>query len=127
MAGRLAGGRATRSGRPPTVVVFVGKLTTTAAAWDGGHAWLAVLVFVNTVISLFYYLRWIAPAFGRTEQSEPPNAAPSRRGRWSAATALIAAVLSLVFGLGSGVHYGRLDQLNRIGAVMSERLYVARR
>jgi NADH-quinone oxidoreductase subunit N len=89
-------------GTPPTVV-FVGKLTMTAAAWDGGHAWLAVLVFVNTVISLFYYLRWIAPVYGRGEppvRTMPGAFVPER---WSAATAVTTAVLSLVLGIGAGV------------------------
>ena len=48
-------------GTPPTAV-FVGKLAVFTAAWDGGLAWLVVLAAVNTVASLFYYLRWIAPA-----------------------------------------------------------------
>lgn len=89
-------------GTPPTVV-FVGKLTTTAAAWDGGHAWLAVLVFVNTVISLFYYLRWIAPAYGHGRQ--PVNAAPSDfvAKPWSATTAVITAALSVLLGVGAGL------------------------
>lgn len=51
-------------GTPPTAI-FVGKLTTASAAWDGGIAWLAVAVMVNSVASLFYYLRWIAPSFTR--------------------------------------------------------------
>jgi NADH-quinone oxidoreductase subunit N len=54
-------------GTPPTAV-FVGKLAVFAAAWDGGLAWLAVLAAVNTVASLFYYLRWIAPAATATGQ-----------------------------------------------------------
>lgn len=40
-------------GTPPTAV-FVGKLTTATAAWDGDQAWLAVTVFGNSLISLFY-------------------------------------------------------------------------
>jgi NADH:ubiquinone oxidoreductase subunit 2 (subunit N) len=32
-------------------------------AADGGYAWLAVLAVANTVASLFYYLRWLAPLF----------------------------------------------------------------
>src|SRR5699024_6127828 len=47
-------------GTPPTAV-FVGKLTVATAAWDGGHAWLAIVLLANTVLSLFYYLRWLAP------------------------------------------------------------------
>ena len=89
-------------GTPPTVV-FVGKLTTTAAAWDGGHAWLAVLVFVNTVVSLFYYLRWIAPVYGRGEPVERTMAGAFVPAAWSAATAVVTAGLSLALGIGAGV------------------------
>ncbi|WP_460868653.1 NADH-quinone oxidoreductase subunit N [Nocardioides pakistanensis] len=89
-------------GTPPTVV-FAGKLTTTAAAWDGGYAWLAVLVFVNTVTSLFYYLRWIAPVFGRGEppvRTMPGAFVPEQ---WSAPVAVATSALSLVLGVGAGV------------------------
>lgn len=89
-------------GTPPTVV-FAGKLTTTAAAWDGGAAWLAVVVFVNTVVSLFYYLRWIAPVYrlGETGEDDLPVAvAPCV---WSATTATVAAAASLAMGLGAGL------------------------
>lgn len=60
-------------GTPPTAV-FVGKLTAFAAAFDGGMAWLAVLAAVNTVASLFYYLRWIARCSGTRR---PPTWAAS--------------------------------------------------
>ncbi|HEU4512862.1 MAG TPA: NADH-quinone oxidoreductase subunit N [Nocardioidaceae bacterium] len=89
-------------GTPPTVV-FAGKLTTAAAAWDGGHAWLAVVVFVNTVVSLFYYLRWIAPVYGRGEPAVRTMPGAFVPERWSAATVLMTAALSLVLGLGAGV------------------------
>ncbi|MGW3606284.1 NADH-quinone oxidoreductase subunit N [Micromonospora sp. NPDC005161] len=94
-------------GTPPTAV-FVGKLTTASAAWDGGYAWLAVVVFVNTVISLFYYLRWIVPAYrdpalassGGDHRAPWPDH-PTRR--WSARLAVTAAALSLVVGLAAGL------------------------
>lgn len=89
-------------GTPPTAV-FVGKLTTTTAAWDGGQAWLAVVVFVNTVASLFYYLRWIAPTYRRAEPAGPSLAAGFVPARWSAATAVATAALSIVLGAGAGV------------------------
>jgi NADH-quinone oxidoreductase subunit N len=92
-------------GTPPTVV-FVGKLTTTAAAWDGGHAWLAVLVFLNTVVSLFYYLRWIAPVYGRAEPTERTMSGAFMPAAWSASTAVLTAALSLVLGLGAGALWG---------------------
>lgn len=88
-------------GTPPTVV-FVGKLTTTAAAWDGGLAWLAVLVFVNTVVSLFYYLRWIAPVYGRVERPAPTLPGAFVAATWSATTAVVTAGLSLALGIAAG-------------------------
>ena len=89
-------------GTPPTVV-FVGKLTTAAAAWDGGMAWLAVVVFVNTVASLFYYLRWIAPVYRRTAPGETTWDQSLVVGRWSLVAAVGAAALTLVMGVGAGV------------------------
>ncbi|HEX2314048.1 MAG TPA: NADH-quinone oxidoreductase subunit N [Thermomonospora sp.] len=80
-------------GTPPTAV-FVGKLLAFGAAIDGAYGWLAVLAAVNTVASVFYYLRWIVPVFGR--------AVPGRRppGVWASAPACAAAVLSLALGVG---------------------------
>lgn len=85
-------------GTPPTAV-FVGKLTTAGAAWDGGAAWLAVVVFVNTLISLFYYLRWIAPCYQRVDGRDDAFPVTS----WSVATAVGAAALSLALGVGAGL------------------------
>ena len=95
-------------GTPPTIV-FVGKLTTTAAAWDAGHAWLAVAVFVNTVASLFYYLRWIAPVYGHghrdgsedAEASHDPALTTARI--FSASATVVTAALSVGLGLGAGL------------------------
>lgn len=53
-------------GTPPTAI-FVGKLTTASAAWDGGLAWLALAVLANSVASLYYYLRWIIPTFATSD------------------------------------------------------------
>ncbi|MCV7346019.1 NADH-quinone oxidoreductase subunit N [Mycolicibacterium rhodesiae] len=86
-------------GTPPTAV-FIGKVTTAAAAWDGGYAWLAVVVFVNTLVSLFYYLRWIVPAFRRPEQTgdaDGPTVSP-----WPERAAVLAAALSLAIGITAG-------------------------
>lgn len=96
-------------GTPPTAV-FVGKLTTTTAAWDGGLAWLAVVVFVNTVASLFYYLRWIVPAYSRDFGAAPgagssgaeADAFPTLPQPASSATAIVVAGLTVAAGLGAG-------------------------
>ncbi|KAA1249359.1 NADH-quinone oxidoreductase subunit N [Mycobacterium simiae] len=89
-------------GTPPTAV-FVGKLTTATAAWDGGSAWLAALVFVNSLISLFYYLRWIIPLFQKPESTT----APTPR-RCSTSIAILAAGLSLTVGIAAGPMWGAL-------------------
>ncbi len=84
-------------GTPPTAV-FAGKVTVAAAAWDGGSAWLAVAVVVNTVASLFYYLRWVAPVFGRAG----PGQDAARPLPWAATSAVVAAAASLLLGLAAG-------------------------
>ncbi|TWJ20921.1 NADH-quinone oxidoreductase subunit N [Micromonospora endolithica] len=89
-------------GTPPTGV-FVGKLTTATAAWDGGYGWLAVVVFVNTLVSLFYYLRWIVPTYRPPEPGPPAAGQTHARGRWASCTAVTAAALSLAAGLAGGV------------------------
>ena len=74
-------------GTPPTAV-FLGKLEVFTAVVDGGYTWLAVVAIVNTVVSLFYYLRWIAPAFLAAEPTPATNAlVPSGDGPRSGPTA----------------------------------------
>ncbi|MBY0291268.1 MAG: NADH-quinone oxidoreductase subunit N [Mycobacteriaceae bacterium] len=90
-------------GTPPAAV-FVGKLTTASAAWDGGAAWLAVAVFINTLISLFYYLRWIVPTFTPARAGHPSADMPSA-GRWSAGVAVGAAGASVALGIAAGVFW----------------------
>jgi NADH-quinone oxidoreductase subunit N len=93
-------------GTPPTVV-FVGKLTTATAAWDGGLEWLAVVVLGNSLISLFYYLRWIVPVFRIGEHPDEVSSPAPRP--WSARTAVLASALSLALGVGSGVVWSALS------------------
>ncbi|MER5205504.1 NADH-quinone oxidoreductase subunit N [Streptomyces sp. NPDC002825] len=83
-------------GTPPTAV-FVGKLEGFSAAFDGGYAWLAVLAAVNTVASLFYYLRWIVPAVSRSE-----GAALAAEDRPARAVAYTATAVSVGLGLAAG-------------------------
>ncbi|MCH0570498.1 NADH-quinone oxidoreductase subunit N [Streptomyces sp. MUM 136J] len=83
-------------GTPPTGV-FLGKLEVFTATIDGGYTWLAVLAVANTVVSLFYYLRWLAPVF--TTTAPAPAATQVALGRWAAVTAYAAAVLSLALGI----------------------------
>ncbi|MBX7455815.1 NADH-quinone oxidoreductase subunit N [Mycolicibacterium sp. 3033] len=87
-------------GTPP-LALFVGKLTTASAAWESGAAWLAIAVFVNTLLSLFYYLRWIVPCLQTSvevECSVPQHV--------SARVAVAAAVFSVAMGLAAGLVFG---------------------
>jgi NADH-quinone oxidoreductase subunit N len=83
-------------GTPPTAV-FLGKLEAFSAVFDGGYAWLAVVAAVNTVASLFYYLRWIVPAVSRSGPPRPGDGDRAARG-----IAYVAAAVSLGLGLAGG-------------------------
>lgn len=84
-------------GTPPTAV-FVGKLLIFGAALDGHYTWLAVAAAVNSVASVFYYLRWIVPMMRRRDGGGERRPAPS--ARW---IAYAAAGGSLVLGIGAGI------------------------
>ncbi|QNP70850.1 NADH-quinone oxidoreductase subunit N [Streptomyces roseirectus] len=58
------------AGLPPGVIGLFAKVTVFSAAVDAGLGWLAVVMAVNVVIALFYYLRWTALLF-RTPEGEP--------------------------------------------------------
>lgn len=96
-------------GTPPTAV-FVGKLTTATAAWDGGLAWLAVVVFANTLISLFYYLRWVIAAYRLPEPAQGHSTDGAEPLHWSSRTAVVAAALSVVLGVAAGAAWELLDK-----------------
>ena len=77
----------------PPLAGFVGKLEVFRAAIDADQAWLAVIAVVNTVISLYYYLRVIAAAVldpAEPHETEVTTPAPSH-APLSAAVALTAA------------------------------------
>lgn len=95
-------------GTPPSAI-FVGKLTVTAAAWAGGAAWLAVAVVVNTVASLFYYLRWIGPAFGAVEPSARTATGAFAPRPWAAGAAVTAGVVSVGLGVAAGAAWTLFD------------------
>lgn len=65
------------------VVVFVGKLPVLTATAEGGSGRLVVVAAANTVVSLFYYLRWIAPMFAGEPEHNRPSARTSVPCRWS--------------------------------------------
>ncbi|MFV2177226.1 NADH-quinone oxidoreductase subunit N [Actinomadura sp. LOL_016] len=82
-------------GTPPTAV-FAAKVLMFGAAIDGGLGWLAAVAAVNTVASVFYYLRWIVPACRAPE-------GPFRPARGASIVAAGAAAFSVLLGVGVGV------------------------
>lgn len=91
-------------GTPPTAV-FVGKLAIATAAWDGGLAWLTAAVLVNSLLSLFYYLRWITPLLRRKAPrgAEPGGTPGPIRTAAAQASGLRVAMASAAASLALGV------------------------
>ncbi|MFE9608384.1 NADH-quinone oxidoreductase subunit N [Streptomyces sp. NPDC006012] len=58
------------AGLPPGVIGLFAKVTVFSAAVDAGLGWLAVVMAVNVVIALYYYLQWAALLF-RAPEGEP--------------------------------------------------------
>ncbi|MFB7498495.1 NADH-quinone oxidoreductase subunit N [Streptomyces sp. NPDC056161] len=58
------------AGLPPGVIGLFAKVTVFSAAVDAGLGWLAVVMAVNVVIALYYYLQWTALLF-RAPEGEP--------------------------------------------------------
>ena len=87
-------------GTPPTAV-FLGKLEIFTATIDGGYTWLAALAIANTIASLFYYLRWLAPAFLRAPGATRPDPLATA-GRWPATVAYAAGTISIALGVAAG-------------------------
>ncbi|MFJ3665679.1 NADH-quinone oxidoreductase subunit N [Streptomyces sp. NPDC090106] len=64
------------AGLPPGVIGLFAKVTVFSAAVDAGLGWLAVVMAVNVVIALFYYLQWTGLLFRAPEDA--PEGTPAR-------------------------------------------------
>lgn len=62
------------AGLPPGIVGLFAKVTVFSAAVDAGLGWLAVVMAVNVVIALYYYLQWTTALFRGPEEPEPAAA-----------------------------------------------------
>jgi len=80
----------------PPLAGFFGKLEVFKAAIDANQAWLAAVAVVNTVVSLYYYLRVIAPAV-----LDPGGRTPSRVDRplSLSASLMVTTVAIVAFGV----------------------------
>ncbi|MGI5233449.1 NADH-quinone oxidoreductase subunit N [Actinoallomurus sp. CA-142502] len=58
------------AGLPPGVMGLFAKVVVFKAAVGGAATWLAVIMAVNTVLGLYYYLGWAARLFSPAERAE---------------------------------------------------------
>ncbi|MEV6792705.1 NADH-quinone oxidoreductase subunit N [Streptomyces sp. NPDC051320] len=67
------------AGLPPGIIGLFAKVVVFQSAVDAGLGWLAVVMAVNVVIALYYYLKWTAILFRAPEQqpAAEPSAAPA--------------------------------------------------
>ena len=83
------------TGLPPTAG-FIGKLYVFTSVIDSGYFWLAVIGVINSVISLYYYVRIIRNIYIRDIESTKPAV------QYSSVTLLIVLLLAiptLIFGI----------------------------
>lgn len=79
----------------PPLAGFAAKLALFGAVVDAGYGWLAVLAVANTVVSVAYYVRVLAPTY-----FEPPTGDPlPLLGRWAAVGVAFSAAALVVFGI----------------------------
>jgi NADH-quinone oxidoreductase subunit N len=83
------------AGLPPGIIGLFAKVAVFSSAVDAGLGWLAVLMAVNVVIALVYYLRWTALLFVRPEgESAPATRTPAPLTAAIAVAAALAVALS---------------------------------
>jgi NADH-quinone oxidoreductase subunit N len=66
------------AGLPPGLMGLFAKVAVFRAVISGGLTWLAVIMAVNVVIALFYYLRWAAALFSPAADAAPHQSGLSR-------------------------------------------------
>lgn len=87
------------AGLPPGIIGLFAKVTVFSSAVDAGLGWLAVVMAVNVVIALYYYLRWTAALFRAPATATDPQEAPVPHGHRVPAPLTLAIVLTAVTGI----------------------------
>ncbi|MFF4959061.1 NADH-quinone oxidoreductase subunit N [Streptomyces sp. NPDC001222] len=82
------------AGLPPGIIGLFAKVTVFSAAVDAGLGWLAVVMAVNVVIALFYYLQWTALLFRAPEGEPEKHRVPGPLTAAIALTAVLGIALS---------------------------------
>ncbi|MBT2370373.1 NADH-quinone oxidoreductase subunit N [Streptomyces sp. ISL-10] len=80
------------AGLPPGIIGLFAKVTVFSSAVDAGLGWLAVVMGVNVVIALYYYLHWTALLFRAAPEGAVTGAEaePARRRTPAPVTVAIA-------------------------------------
>ncbi|SHF68350.1 NADH dehydrogenase subunit N [Modicisalibacter ilicicola DSM 19980] len=94
----------------PPLVGFFGKFLLFEVTIAGGYAWLAVIAAVNTVLSLFYYLRVIMATMFKPLEGEVHVL-----GAWSWLALLASGVLLVVASLGAEAGLGLMGAIRFAG------------
>lgn len=82
------------AGLPPGLAGLFAKIVVFRAAITGAAGWLAVLIAINTVIGLYYYMAWAARMFAAPAEPES-RAAPVPRTVGAAIAIAAAATIAL--------------------------------
>ncbi|QEV19601.1 NADH-quinone oxidoreductase subunit N [Streptomyces alboniger] len=82
------------AGLPPGIIGLFAKVTVFSAAVDAGLGWLAVVMAVNVVIALYYYLQWTALLFRAPEGEPVRHRVPAPLTAAIALTAVLGVALS---------------------------------
>jgi NADH-quinone oxidoreductase subunit N len=80
------------AGLPPGIIGLFAKVTVFSVAVDAGLGWLAVVMAVNVVIALYYYLQWTAVLFRSPEAGAVP---PGTRAAGTAAAGTAVAAVGI--------------------------------
>ncbi|MEU2676188.1 NADH-quinone oxidoreductase subunit N [Streptomyces sp. NPDC007107] len=87
------------AGLPPGIIGLFAKVTVFSSAVDAGLGWLAVVMAVNVVIALYYYLQWTAALFRTLEPSPASEEAPAAPVHRVPAPVTLAIALTAVAGI----------------------------
>lgn len=94
------------AGLPPGLAGLFAKIVVFRGAIDGGLGWLAVIMAVNTVIGLFYYLAWasrlFAPAEGVVHFGQVSRPVGAAIFVAAVGTVLMSVLPQLVLGISTG-------------------------
>ena len=82
------------AGLPPGIIGLFAKVIVFSAAVDAGLGWLAVVMAVNVVIALFYYLQWTTLLFRAPEGEPEKHRVPAPLTAAIALTAVLGVALS---------------------------------